>query len=74
MLQACRRLADLAFREMNLNRLEVFCAEANVKSRKIPEQLGFTLEGKLRDAHFLYDHYVDYMLYAMLQRDWTFTS
>lgn len=70
MLQACRRIIDFAFNELNLNRVEIYCAEANAKSRKIPEQLGFILEGRLRDAHFLNDRFIDHMLYAMLQRDW----
>ena len=35
----------------------------------IPERLGFRLEGRLRDAEWLYDHWVDYVVYTRLATD-----
>ncbi len=71
MTQACRALTDHAFCVFGLNRVEIRAATGNLKSRAIPERLGFTQEGILRDAEWLYDHYVDSVIYAMLRRDWT---
>ena len=68
--EACRILLDYAFGELRLNRVDVLCAPGNAKSRAVPLRLGFTEEGTLREAQWLYDHYVDLVVYAMLRRDW----
>ena len=70
MTRACRALVEYAFGELALNRIEVHCATGNTRSRAIPERLGFTVEGTLRQAEWLYDRYVDHVVYAMLAEDW----
>lgn len=70
MTKACRSLVDYAFDELRLNRVEIRCAVGNIKSRAIPERLGFKSEGLLREAEWLYDHFVDHVVYGMLARDW----
>jgi ribosomal-protein-serine acetyltransferase len=70
MTKACRTLVDYAFAEWKLNRVEIRCAVGNTKSRGIPERLGFKSEGILREAEWLYDHYVDHVVYGMLAREW----
>ncbi|MEN1761147.1 GNAT family protein [Anoxynatronum sibiricum] len=54
----------------SLNRVEIRCATGNHKSRAIPQQLRFVAEGVLREAEWLYDHYVDHVVYAMLASEW----
>ena len=71
---ACRALMDHAFGEAGLNRIEVRCAVGNRKSRAVPHRLGFRQEGVLHDAEWLYDHFVDHVVYGMLARDWTHAS
>jgi ribosomal-protein-serine acetyltransferase len=68
--KACRALVDCAFAELGLNRVEIRCATGNRKSCAIPERLGFTREGILRDGEWLYDHYVDLVVYALLASEW----
>ena len=67
---ACQAVVNHAFDEARLNRVEIRCAVGNRKSRAIPQRLGFRQEGLLRDAEWLYDHFVDHVVYAMLTRDW----
>ena len=67
---ATRALVGHAFDEVHLNRVEIRCAVRNRKSRAIPIRLGFRQEGQLRDAEWLYDHFVDHVVYGMLKNDW----
>jgi ribosomal-protein-serine acetyltransferase len=64
------RLTDYAFAEQDCNRVILHCAAGNVKSRAVAERLGFTQEGILREAEWLYDHYVDLVVYSMLKAHW----
>lgn len=68
---ACGALVDWAFREWRLNRVEVRCAVENYRSRAIPERLGFTQEGIAHQAEWLYDGFVDLVIYGVLAKDWS---
>lgn len=70
MTEACKALIDYAFNDFKLNRVEIRCAENNYKSRAIPERLNFTKEGLIRDSEWLYDHYVNHIVYGMLASEW----
>jgi len=70
MTKACESFIDYAFNDFKLNRVEIRCAENNFKSRAIPQRLGFTKEGLIRDSEWLYDHYVDHIVYGMLAIEW----
>ena len=70
MTRACSALVDHAFNKLGLNRVEIRCAAENKKSRSIPERLGFTQEGILRQAEWLHDHFVDLVVYGMLAEEW----
>jgi len=67
---ACRLLIGHVFHELDLNRVEIYCAPGNVKSCAIPKRLGFQLEGVLREAQLLAGKPIDLNLYAMLAREW----
>ncbi|WP_067727813.1 GNAT family N-acetyltransferase [Oceanobacillus damuensis] len=67
---AARALTDYAFSTLELNRVDIRAAYENKKSRAIAERLGFTEEGKIRHAEWLYDHYVDHVIYGMLASEW----
>ena len=53
MTESVRALINFGFSELGLNRIQTKCAPENVKSNKIPERLGFTLEGIERDSEFV---------------------
>lgn len=67
---ACRAVLNHLFGEPKLNRVEIRCGLGNRKSRAIPERLGFTEEGIVRQAQWVNDRFVDLVVYGMLARDW----
>jgi ribosomal-protein-serine acetyltransferase len=68
--QACSAVIRYAFEELDLNRISIFAAVDNRRSRALAERLGFTQEGVRREAEWLYDHFVDHALYGLLRREW----
>ena len=70
MTRVAKALTDYAFTELNLNKVEIRAAVENKKSRSIPERLGFVNEGCIRNAEWLYDHYVDLVVYGILADEW----
>jgi len=70
MTAAVETCLKYAFEERDVNRLYIRCATENLRSRAIPERLGFQHEGTQREAEWLYDHFVDLEVYSLLQREW----
>lgn len=70
MIKCCRALTGYAFDELHLNRVVIRCATENVKSRAIPERLGYTREGVLRQACKVGDDFLDLVVYSMLGHEW----
>jgi ribosomal-protein-serine acetyltransferase len=69
MTEVAKALTDYAFNKLNLNKVEIRAAVGNKKSRSIPERLNFVNEGCIRQAEWLYDHYVDHVVYGMLAEE-----
>ena len=70
MSKSCEALINYGFNQLNLNRIDIKAATENIKSRAIPERLKFKQEGILRETEFLYDHFIDLVVYGMLKEDW----
>ena len=70
MTKVCCHLCGYLFDEQELNRIEIRCAVTNLKSCAVPERLGFTLEGTLREMGYTRDGLVDYHVYSLLKREW----
>lgn len=70
MTAACRVMVNHAFKALALNRVEIRCAVGNLPSCAIPVRLGFVHEGIIRQAEWLYDHFVDHNVYGMLASEW----
>ena len=70
MSKVCAYLCAYLFEERDLNRVEIRCSEKNTKSQAIPERLGFTLEGKLRQMGYTKDGLTDYLVYGLLKDEW----
>lgn len=70
MTRVAKALTDYALTDLKLNKVEIRAAVENHKSRSIPERLGYTEEGTIRQAEWLHDHYVDHVVYGMLASEW----
>ncbi len=64
------RLLEYGFDELKLNRIVIKCVPENVKSRRIPERLGFVQEGIEREVSWLHTRFVDHVVYSMLVKEW----
>lgn len=70
MTKVAKTLTEYAFIELKLNKVEIRASLENKKSRSIPERLGFVNEGCIRQAEWLYEHYVDHVVYGILAEEW----
>lgn len=68
--RACAAMVDIAFSHLLMNRVEIYCAVDNRRSRAIPERLGFRQEGVLRQREWVNDRFVDLAAYGMLIGEW----
>jgi ribosomal-protein-serine acetyltransferase len=55
MTEAVQGITNFAVRELKARRVEIRCDALNVKSRAIPERLGYTLEGILKNESISVD-------------------
>ena len=72
MTKAVLALMGLAFDELGFHRVHIRCAPTNVRSRAIPERLGFVEDAVLREeARGSSEHgYHDLVVYGMLEDEW----
>lgn len=74
MTRVVRALTEYAINSLRMNKVEIRVAVGNMKSRRIPEHLDYVEEGTLRQMEWLYDHYVDHVVYGMLADEWNKTN
>lgn len=69
MTEAVRGITDYAFEHLNARRIEIRCDRLNRRSIAIPERLGYTFEGTLRNHDISVDgkSLRDTVIYAMVR-------
>ena len=67
--RACRLLIEYAFTDLDMNRIEIRCSAVNQRSAAVPERLGFTKEGFLRQAEFRNGKFHDFYVFGLLAED-----
>jgi ribosomal-protein-serine acetyltransferase len=72
--RACRAHMNHAFDALGLGTVNIRCAVGNQRSRAIPERLGFEIGPILPKAEWLYDHFVDHVVYTMRAARWRSAS
>ena len=65
--EAVRQLADFAFQNTDLLRLEIVCGIANLPSQRVAERVGAVREGVLKHRLLLHGHPVDAVMYSLLR-------
>lgn len=70
MTKSCHSLINYGFNTLKLDRIVIACATENYRSRAIPLRLGFSHEGVIRDAEWLYQEFVEHDIYALFVKDW----
>ena len=63
-------LIKYAFDQLRLHRIETYNLAINKKVIKIKENLGFKLEGVLRDFQYRDGNYLDVMIMTILENEW----
>jgi len=63
-------LIKYAFEQLQLNKIEIGVAADNLKSRAIPEKLGFKREGELRDYEYIHGQYMNRIIYGLKADEW----
>lgn len=68
--EAMSLLIKHGFETLNLNRISLRVYETNPRAIRSYEKVGFTHEGKLRQAEFRNGRYVDVLLMSILRSEW----
>lgn len=70
MTEAVRLVTDFAFNNLDAHRVMIRCEADNVRSAAVPQRLGFTLEGHLRQNYESPDgHVADTLVFSMIRSD-----
>lgn len=70
MSEAARRILQLGFEELGLNRVEAMCLVQNVASAGVMRKIGMTYEGTMREFMLRKGEYSDLKLYSILKSEW----
>lgn len=68
--RSCKEILHYAFMQIKLHRIEIMFTPENIKSRAIPEKLGFIQEGILRQTERINNKYQDVVVYSLLRSEW----
>jgi ribosomal-protein-serine acetyltransferase len=69
--RATSALVRFSFDDLRMNRVVIKCARDNVRSRAVPERLGFTLEATLRERDVVPGRDArDQVVYSLLRSEW----
>jgi ribosomal-protein-serine acetyltransferase len=70
MTAAVKALISQGFQQLELNRIQARVATGNYPIQAVCDRLGLKKEGVLRQAEWLYDHYVDLTMNSVLRTEW----
>jgi RimJ/RimL family protein N-acetyltransferase len=69
---AVTRLTTLAFTRYRLHRVYAVIQGGNIASRRCFEKVSFQHEGRLRDARYVNEAFIDIHYYAILEDEWQY--
>ena len=68
--ETTRLMVDYAFETLNLNRVQLHVTVENERAVKVYKDIGFKIEGTMKQAMFHQNHYSDFYLMAILKEEW----
>lgn len=68
--KAVAEMIEIAFTQLDMEKVQVSAAEHNSPSRRVCERLGFTLEGVITRAENLNGRVVDHAIYGLSRERW----
>ena len=68
--EAACALIDLAFKELDLHKIELTRFVYNLQSQRVAEKLAFTLEARIRDRKDAQGYRCDDLRYGLLRSEW----
>lgn len=69
-LASCQKFIDYAFNDLEVNEIVIRAATGNLASKIIAEKLNMHYKETIKDAEWLYDHYVDHHIYNILKQNY----
>lgn len=64
-----KSMINYIFNVLGLNRIEIRACTENVRSRAVPERLGFRHEGTIRHAELNKERYFDHEVYGLIAEE-----
>ena len=66
----CKAVIKHVFEQLILDKVYIRCADDNIRSRAIPERLGFTNEGALNHKTWLHGKRIQEVMYSLSIKQW----
>ncbi|MDQ5900440.1 MAG: ribosomal-protein-serine acetyltransferase [Patescibacteria group bacterium] len=70
MTKSVKRMLAYAFKELQLHKVEIRCAEGNRRSQAVAERLNFVKEAMLRDNGYINGRYHNQLVYSLLENEY----
>lgn len=70
MTKACKVIISYTFDQFKLKKILIRCGSENLKSQAIPKRLGLRQVGIIEQSEFLYDHFVDHIVYEITDKEY----
>jgi ribosomal-protein-serine acetyltransferase len=68
--KAVGTMIEIAFTQLEMEKVQISVAKENSPSRRVCERLGFTLEGVITRAENLNGRVVDHAIYGLSRETW----
>ena len=68
--RATEKMLELAFENLGMNRVQIRCADANVRSAAVPRKFGFVEEGRQRQHVVRNGKTYDFLIFGLLRDEW----
>jgi len=68
--EATKSMVEFGFKELGVHRIYTDCHPDNVRSIRVLEKVGMTVEGTRREYTIMHGEYSDMFLFSILEHEW----